>query len=114
MPPRKLEKFPVVVRMKVIEEYKTEKNKAEMWRLFGMPKTTIVSIIKKIEAHGSVENSHRSGRKLKFSMRDKVHLSRIMNSNRRGTLDNITSEINDAKDFTFCSKTVRRKLFEMR
>lgn len=99
--------------MKVIEAYKTEKNKAEIGRLLGIPRTTIVSIIKKFEVHGSVENRHRSGRKPKFSVRDEVQLSRIMKSNRRGTLDDITSEINNAKDSTFCSKTVRRKLFKM-
>lgn len=113
MPPRKLEEIPVAVRMKVIEAYKTEKNKAEIGRLLGIPRTTIVSIIKKFEVHGSVENRHRSGRKPKFSVRDEVQLSRIMKSNRRGTLDDITSEINNAKDSTFCSKTVRRKLFKM-
>ena len=111
MPPRKLEEIPVAVRMKVIEAYKTEK--AEIGRLLGIPRTTIVSIIKKFEVHGSVENRHRSGRKPKFSVRDEVQLSRIMKSNRRGTLDDITNEINNAKDFTFCSKTIRRKLFKM-
>lgn len=42
MPPRKLEEIPVAVRMKVIEAYKTEKNKAEIGRLLGIPRTTIL------------------------------------------------------------------------
>lgn len=64
----------------------------------GIPRTTIVSIIKQFEVHGSVKNRHRSGRKPKLSVRDEVQLSRIMKSNRRGTLDDITIEINNAKD----------------
>lgn len=56
---------------------------------------------------------HRSGRKPKFTVCDEVQFSRIM-KNRRGTLDDITSAINNAKDFTFYSKTVRSKLFKMR
>lgn len=113
MPPRKLEEIPVAVRMKVVEAYKTEKNKAKIGRLFGISRTTIGSIIKKFEVHGSMENRHRSGRKPKFTVRDEVQLSRIVKTNSRGTLDDITSEINNAKDSTFCSKTVRRKLFKM-
>lgn len=84
MPPRKLEEIPVAVRMKVIEAYKTEKNKAKIGRLLRIPRTTIVSIIKKFEVHGSVENRHQSGRKPKFSVCDEVQLSRIMKSNREG------------------------------
>lgn len=113
MPPRKSEEIPVAVRKKVIEAYQTEKNKAELGRLLGIPRTTINSIIKKFEVHGSVENRHRSGRKPKFTVRDEVQLSRVMKNNRRGTLNDITNEINEGKDSTFCSKTVRRKLFQM-
>lgn len=36
-----------------------------------------------------------------------------MKSNRRGILDDIISEINNVKDFIFCLKIVRRKLFKM-
>ena len=113
MPPHKSEEIPVAVRKKVIEAYQTEKNKADLGRLLGIPRTTINSIIKKFEVHGSVENRHRSGRKPKFTVRDEVQLSRVMKNNRRGTLNDITNEINEGKDSTFCSKTVRRKLFQM-
>ena len=35
-----------------------------------------------------------------------------MKNYRRGTLNEITKEINEGKDSTFCSKTVRRKYFK--
>ncbi len=41
MPPRKLEEIPVAVRMKVVEAYKTEKNRAEIRRLFGISRTNM-------------------------------------------------------------------------
>jgi hypothetical protein len=47
MPPRKLKEIPVTVRMKVIEIYKTGKNKVEIGRLLGIPRTTIANIIEK-------------------------------------------------------------------
>ena len=111
MAPRKSEEIQVAVRKKVNEAYHIEKNKAELGRLLGIPRTTINSIIKKFEVHGSVENRHRSGRKPKFNVRDEVQLSRVMKNNRRGTLNDITKNIHDGKDS--CSKTVRKKLFQM-
>ena len=104
MPTRKSEEIPVAL----IEAYQTEKNKAELGRLLGIPRTTINSILnKKFEVHGSVENRHRSGRKPKFTVRDEVQLARVMKNNRRGTLNDITNEINEGKDSTFCLFVLR-------
>lgn len=46
MVPRKTEEIQLTVRMKVIEEYQTQKNKTELERLLGIPRLTINSIIK--------------------------------------------------------------------
>lgn len=54
------------------------------------------------------------GESRSFTLRDEVQFSRIIKSNRRETLVDITSGTNEAKVSTFCSKTVRKKeIFEM-
>lgn len=76
------------------------------WEYLGLQ---LLALLKKNDFHGIVESSHRSGRKPKFTVSDEVQLSRIIISNRRGTLDNIKSEINNAKDTTFSLKPLRKK-----
>ena len=41
MPPRKSEEIPVAERKEVIYAYQREKNKAELGRMLGIPRTTI-------------------------------------------------------------------------
>ena len=42
-----------------------------------------------------VENRHRSERKPKLTLDDEVQLWKVMKKNRRGTLNDITNDIND-------------------
>ena len=55
---------------------------------------TISNIVKKYRNTGSVENKKRSGRLKLESERDYRKLERLVNTNRRDTLSNITRKFN--------------------
>ena len=52
----------------------------------------------------------RSGRKKSFANRDRNALKRLVKSNRRLNLQNITAKLNECKTKTFSQKTVQRVL----
>ena len=86
------------------------KNKAELSRLLNIPRTTITSVLRNYKRTGSVENLKRSGRKKKFTNRDRNALLRLVKANRRLNLQDITSKLNECKSQTFSKKTVQRVL----
>jgi transposase len=87
-------------------------NKAELSRMFNVPRTTISSILKKFEEEGTVETKPRSGRRVLFTARDTTAAVRLVKKERKATLADITAKLNQEKDQTFCQKTVVRKLHQ--
>ena len=69
-------------------------NKVELSRLLNIPRTTITSVLGKYRRTGTVETLTRSGRKKSFTNRDRNALKRLVRSNRRLTLQNITAKLN--------------------
>ena len=101
------------VRQMIVESYRSNKNISELARIFGIPRRTIGSVIKKFQQFGSVENRSGRGRKRLFTDRDTNQLSRVVKQNRRRPLQDITTIINEGKDHSFCTKTVQRKLKDL-
>ena len=66
-----------------------------------------------LDLWGHVENKPRSGRKKKFTGRSDTALSRLVKSDRKGTLADITNKFNEIYTSTFCTRTVRRKLLTL-
>ena len=91
----------------VITLSESVKNKAE---LLNIPRTTITSVLSKYRRTGTVETLTRSGRKRSFTNRDWNDLKRLVKSNRRLTLQDITAKLNECKTKTFSQKTVQRVL----
>ena len=86
-------------------------NKAELSRMLNIPRTTITSVLSKYRRTGTVETKlTRSGRKRSFTNRDRNALKRLVKSNRRLTLQDITAKLNECKTKTFSQKTVQREL----
>ena len=85
-------------------------NKAELSRMLNIPRTTITSVLSKYRRTGTVETLTRSGRKRSFTNRDRNALKRLVKSNRRLTLQDITAKLNECKTKTFSQKTVQREL----
>ena len=81
-------------------------NKAELSRMLNIPRTTItsVSVLSKYRRTGTVETVTRSGRKRSFTNRDRNALKRLVKSNRRLTLQDITAKLNECKTKTFSQK----------
>ena len=71
---------------------------------------TITSVLSKYGRTGTVETMTRSGRKRSFTNRDWNDLKRLVKSNRRLTLQDITAKLNECKTKTFSHKTVQRLL----
>ena len=85
-------------------------NKAELSRMLNIPRTTITSVLSKYRMTGTVETLTRSGRKRSFTNRDRNALKRLVKSNRRLTLQDITAKLNECKTMTLSQKTVQRVL----
>ena len=85
-------------------------NKAELSRLLNIPRTTITSVLREYQRTGTVKTSTRSGRKKSFTYKDRNDLKRLVKSNIRLTLQNITAKLNECKTKTFSQKTVQRVL----
>ena len=71
---------------------------------------TITSVLSKYGRTGTVETLTRSGRKRSFTNRDRNALKRLVKSNRRLTVQDITAKLNECKTKTFSQKTVQRVL----
>jgi len=63
----------------IVELSKYVKNKSELARLVGIPRTTITSLLKKVQTTGSTKNVTRKGRRKLFTGRDKNALVRRSN-----------------------------------
>ena len=86
-------------------------NKAELSRLLDIRRhSTITSLLSKYGRTGTEETLTRSGRKKSFTNRDRNAYRRLVKSNRRLTLQNITAKLNECKTKTFSQKTVQRVL----
>ena len=96
------------VRELIVESYRNNKNKSELSKVLGIPRTTISSVIKKFEESGSTENRSGRGRRRLFTVRDENKLSRVLKQGPRQTLSDITNTVNEGKDRAFCQKTVER------
>ena len=71
---------------------------------------TITTVLSKYGRTGTVETLTRSGRKRSFTNRDRNELKRLVKSNRRLTLQDITAKLNECKTKTFSQKTLQRLL----
>ena len=85
-------------------------NKAELSRMLNIPRTIITNVLSKYRRTGTVETLMRSGRKRSFTNRDRNALKRLVKSNRRLTVQDITAKLNECKTKTFSQKTVQRVL----
>ena len=70
----------------------------------------ITTVLSKYGRTGTVETLTRSGRKRSFTNRDRNELKRLVKSNRRLTLQDITAKLNECKTKTFSQKTLQRLL----
>ena len=79
-------------------------------RMLNIPRTTLLSVLSKYRRTGTVETLTRSGRKRSFTNRDRNALKRLVKSNRRLTLQDITAKLKECKTKALSQKTMQRVL----
>ena len=107
---RKVAKLSTETKELIVTLSHSVQNKAELSRLLNIPRTTITSVLSKYRRTGTVETLTWSGRKKSFTNIDRNVLKRLVKSNRRLTLQNITAKLKECKTKTFSQKTVQRVL----
>lgn len=80
--------------------------------LLGIHRSTVGRILKKFFQKGSVENDPRSGRPRVTDVRGDRKLYRIVKTNRRQSLQDITSTFNRNEGTHLSKRTVRRRLHQ--
>jgi transposase len=79
-------------------------------KLLDIEPSTINKFLKHYIERGDVENKHRSGRPRKCNDRTDRQLLRVVKTNRRKTLQDITATLNEGTPVKISHSTVRRRL----
>lgn len=97
------------VEIKEVIRKLTEEGYSIRWiaDLLQIPKSTIGDVRKRIQARGSTDSLKRSGRKGFVSARDYRKLERLVKTNRRDSLSDITSKFNEGRDRPVSKRTVQ-------
>ena len=93
------------VVLKLINEDFTH---ADVGKYIGVSRSCITCFLKRYRRRETVENLPRSGRSPTTSLRDDGHILRIVKSNRRRSLREITSIVNNDLSLPVSSRTIRR------
>ena len=83
---------------------------SEIARVLQQPKSTISDIIRRFREAGTVENRPRSGRPPTMDDRDYRLLEKIVKTERRAPLVEITAKFNDERNVSVSKQTIRRRL----
>ena len=75
--------------------------------LLRIPKSTIGDLKRRIEERGTIENIHRSGRTRVVTPRDYRQLERLVKTNRRDSLSDITLKFNENRDKPIAKRTLQ-------
>lgn len=92
---------------KMLEDGKTITYVSET---FGIPRSTISSLKKRVERRGSIENIPRRGRKSTMTSRDYRKLERLVKTYRRESLKDITDQFNENRERPVSKRTVQLHL----
>lgn len=79
-------------------------------KLLDIDPSTINKFLKRYNERGDVENKHRSRRPRKCNGRTDRQLLRIVKTNRRKTLQDVTATLNEESPVKLSHSTVRRRL----
>ena len=78
--------------------------------MLNVPKSNVIDVCWKFSDTGSVENKPRSGRPKKIKPRDYRQLERIVKTNRRSLLSNITTKFNEGRPDPVSKRTIQHNL----
>lgn len=78
----------------------------------GKNRRTVSKFLSKFSSTGSIENHDRTGRRKKSTSQADRRLFRMVRTNRRQTLNDLTCRHNSQIDTPLSARTVRRRLFD--
>ena len=104
--------LPAVVRSQVLTYRHDGKSYAEIDRLLGIPKTTVVNTVQRFNATGSVLSGKRSGRPSKLSPRDRRSICVMVKKNRRLTSTEVAQHLHQRAGIQVATSTIRRALIK--
>ena len=83
---------------------------ADVGKYVGVSRACITRFLSRYRSRKTVENLPRTGRPPKTSLRDDRHILRVVKSNRRQSLREITNTVNNDLSIAVSSRTIRRRL----
>jgi len=92
---RKVKELSAEDKNAIIKLFEAAINRLEISKLGDKPTTTVYIFLKRYQQHGSIENASRSGSRSSLCNRDRNQIVRLVNTNRRSTLTEITNIINE-------------------
>ena len=78
--------------------------------MLNVPKSNVINICRKFSDTGSVENKPRSERPKKIKPRDYRQLERIVKTNCRSLLSDITTKFNEGRPDPMSKRTIEHNL----
>lgn len=96
----------------IVDLSRKEYSGRKIAEILDLKARTVQNFLKRFKDRESIENAPRTGRPKKSSERLQRTLLRVVRENRRATLSDITTKVNNTGLLTLSSRTVRRRLFE--
>ena len=78
--------------------------------MLNVPKSNVIDVCRKFSDTESVENKPRSGRLKKIKPRNYQQLERIVKTNRRSLLSDITAKLNEGRSDPVSKRTIQYNL----
>jgi transposase len=91
---------------------KIRESACKIAEFLSLNRRTVSYIIKRYRERGTVQNLPRSGRKKKTNVRTDRLLLRMVKTNRRQTLGDLTSKFNNSTPYKLSQRTVQRRLHD--
>ena len=90
-----------------VDLFKNGEKISDIARVLQQPRSTISDIIRRFKETGTVENRMRSGRPHTMDYRDYRQLEKIVKTERRALLVEITAKFNEERNVSVSKRTVR-------
>ena len=107
---RKGQELSMDVKNVIIELFQNGFSRRKISDVLKIPKSTVIDIVRKFLTSGSVENKARSGRPPLIKEREYRKLERIVKTNRRSSLTDVTIKFNEENTAPVAKRSIQHHL----